>query len=82
MRLGDDIDDHCPKCKRTTNHSIAALNGEEVLKVLCRSCNSEHKYRHNKSKAEMTAEEAFNKVLATVQGETAAKPAEKKPRKR
>lgn len=67
MRLGDYIDDHCSRCKRTTDHSIVAMAGEEVLKTRCRTCNSEHKYRQNKSRSkEMTAKEAFDKVLASV----------------
>ncbi len=69
MRLGDYIDDHCSRCKRTTDHSIVAMVGEEMVKVMCRTCNSEHKYRHNSSgKKEMTAGEAFRKVLANVSG--------------
>jgi len=72
MRLGDDIDDHCSTCKRTTDHSIVSLMGEEVLRTRCRTCNSEHKYRRNKSRTrEMTAKEAFDKVLASV---TSAQP--------
>jgi len=40
------------------------------VKVVCRTCDSEHKYRHNKSgKQEMTAEQAFQKVLARVTGQ-------------
>jgi hypothetical protein len=70
MRLGDTIDDHCSRCKRTTDHAIVAIAGDEVVKVLCRTCNSEHKYRHNKTgKKEMTTEEAFQKVLANVTGQ-------------
>ncbi|HKD13940.1 MAG TPA: hypothetical protein VKE71_05270 [Candidatus Angelobacter sp.] len=69
MRLGDYIDDHCSRCKRTTDHSVVAMAGEEVLKTRCRTCDSEHKYRHNKSRGkEMTAKEAFDKVLASVTG--------------
>jgi hypothetical protein len=69
MRLGDYIDDHCSRCKRTTDHSVVALVGEEVVKVMCRTCNGEHKYRHNRSgKKEMTAEEALQKVLSTASG--------------
>ena len=65
MRLGDDIDDHCSSCKRTTDHSIVSMMGEEVLRTRCRTCNSEHKYRANKSRSkEMTAKEAFDHVLA------------------
>lgn len=70
MRLGDYIDDHCSRCKRTTDHSVMAMAGDEVVKVVCRTCNSEHKYRHNKTgKKEMTAAEAFQKVLGSVSGQ-------------
>jgi hypothetical protein len=57
------------------------MAGEEVLKTRCRTCNSEHNYRHNKSRAkEMTAKEAFDKVLASVTGSLgeAEKPTRKK----
>lgn len=80
MRLGDDIDDHCSRCKRTTDHSIVAMAGEEVLKTRCRTCNTEHKFRGNKSRSkELTAKEAFDQVLASVTGsQPEAKPARKK----
>ena len=69
MRLGDMIDDHCSRCKRTTDHAIVAIAGNDVVKVVCRTCNSEHKYRHNKTgKKEMTAEQAFQKVLGSMTG--------------
>jgi hypothetical protein len=69
MRLGDYIDDHCSRCKRTTDHSVVAMAGDEVIQTRCRTCDSEHKYRHNKTKTkELTAKEAFDKVLASVTG--------------
>jgi len=69
MRLGDDIDDHCSRCKRSTDHSVVSMMGDQVLVTRCRTCNSEHKYRQNKSRSkEMTAKEAFDKVLASVTG--------------
>lgn len=70
-RLGDDIDDHCSRCKRTTDHSILAMMDEDVLRVRCRTCNNEHKYRGKKGVKEMTKEEAFNKVLASVSAQLA-----------
>lgn len=88
MRLGDYIDDHCSRCKRTSDHSVVAMVGEEVVKVMCRTCNSEHKYRHNRSgKKELTTEEAFQKVLESVSGsmpapaETSAPAATRKKKK-
>jgi formate dehydrogenase maturation protein FdhE len=44
LRLGDDIDDYCAKCKRITNHSIVSLLEHEPAKVRCRTCYSEHAY--------------------------------------
>ena len=82
MRLGDDVDDHCSRCKRTTDHSVVAMAGEEVQKVRCRTCGYEHKFRHNQTgKKELTKEEAFQKVLASVTGQiegAAPEPAKKK----
>lgn len=45
LRLGDDIDDYCIKCKRVTNHSILAIIEGEPAKVRCRSCYNEGPYR-------------------------------------
>jgi hypothetical protein len=70
MRLGDSVDDYCSRCKRTTDHAVVAMAGEEVQKVLCRTCTYEHKCRHNKTgRKELTKEEAFQKVLASVTGQ-------------
>ena len=63
MRLGDYIDDYCTRCKRSTDHSIAAMVGEEVQKVACRICHTEHPYRHNDS-GKPTKEQVFDKLVA------------------
>ena len=69
MRLGDYIDDYCSRCKRGTDHAVVSLVVEDVKKVRCRTCSYEHTYRNNRGgKKEMTKEEAFNKVLASVMG--------------
>jgi NMD protein affecting ribosome stability and mRNA decay len=82
MRLGDDIDDHCSRCKRTTDHSIVSMAGEEVQVTRCRTCNSEHKFRNNKSRSkEMTAKEAFDKVMASVTGMQPQTPEAKRKKK-
>ncbi len=82
-RLGDEIDDHCSRCKRTMDHSIAAIAGDEPVKVVCRICGFEHKYRGNKTgKKELTKEEAFNKLLASAQSQLGMAPEEKKQKKR
>lgn len=83
MRLGDYIDDHCSRCKRTTDHAIVAMADDEVAKVVCRTCSFEHKYRGNRTgKKELTAEEAFQKVLASVTNQLGGVPESPKTRKR
>ena len=70
-RLGDDIDDYCSRCKRTMGHSVVSMSKEEVQKTRCRTCGSEHSYRKNKGgKKEMSAQEAFQKVLSSVTNQT------------
>lgn len=45
LRLGDDIDDFCVKCKRITNHSVLAIIDEAPVKVRCRTCYHEQEFR-------------------------------------
>ena len=45
-RLGDTIDDYCPRCRLLLNHAVASLVDNKVVKVICRTCHSEHPYRH------------------------------------
>ena len=75
VRLGDDIDDHCSRCKRSTDHAVVSMSatGDEVLKTRCRTCSSEHAYRHNQGRnKEMTAKDAFDKLMASMPGAQAA----------
>jgi hypothetical protein len=46
LRLGDVIDDYCPRCRLLLNHDIASLNGAQVAKVTCRTCYNTHDYRN------------------------------------
>jgi rubredoxin len=66
MRLGDTIDDYCSRCKREMDHAIVSMSGDDVQKVRCRTCQYEHNFRKGKGRKEMTAKEAFDKVLASV----------------
>jgi hypothetical protein len=44
-RLGDTIDDYCPRCRLLLNHAVASLVDNKVVKVICQTCHSEHPYR-------------------------------------
>ena len=46
LRLGDEIDDYCPRCKLLLNHAVASMMGAEVVKVVCQTCHSEHPYKN------------------------------------
>ena len=45
FRLGDVIDDYCPRCKLLLNHAVAGMVDGKVLKVVCNTCHSEHPYK-------------------------------------
>ena len=83
MRVGDYIDAYCSHCKNVLDHSVVALEGDKVSRVRCRTCDYEHSYRAGqKGKKEMTKEEAFQKVLASVMGTMPGAPAEKPKKKK
>jgi ribosomal protein L44E len=82
MRLGDDIDDYCSRCKRTTDHSVVTMEGDEVQRTRCRTCNYEHKYKHNRGSRELTAKQAYDKLLASVSGSMPAAPEPKSRKKK
>jgi hypothetical protein len=74
LRLGDVIDDFCVKCKRLTNHSIVSLVHDEPAKVRCRTCYSDHDYRHEQappSKKDLKKAELFKEVLGSVSPDSA-----------
>lgn len=45
-RLGDVIDDYCPRCRLLLNHDVASLFEQRVAKVTCRTCYNTHDYRN------------------------------------
>jgi hypothetical protein len=85
VRLGDVIDDFCVKCKRIMNHSVVSMVGPDPAKVRCRTCYSDHDYRHEQApppKVDTRKAALFNEVLAKVQPETAVEaPPEPAPEK-
>jgi hypothetical protein len=69
-RLGDVIDDYCPRCRLLMNHDVASLNGADVAKVTCRTCYNAHDYRKGlvppkrRSKAAVDKKSLMDQVLA------------------
>ena len=45
LRLGDIVDDYCPRERRITNHVIVALMDDRIQQTRCSTCESEHVYK-------------------------------------
>ena len=48
LRLGDILDDYCPRERRVTNHAVVAMIGEDVKQTRCTTCDADHEYKHAK----------------------------------
>ena len=44
-RLGDYVDDYCPRERRVTNHAIVAIVDETVRQTRCTTCDAEHAFK-------------------------------------
>ncbi len=44
-RVGGDVLSYCSKCKMDLAHVVVAMMGSQVLKVLCKTCKSQHNHR-------------------------------------
>ncbi len=68
-RLGDIIDDYCVKCKQIMNHAVVSMVAADPAKVRCRTCHSDHDYRHEQApppKVDLRKQALFQEVLAKV----------------
>lgn len=82
LRLGDILDDYCPRERRLTNHAVVAMIEEDIKQTRCTTCDTEHAYKGGKvpkrRKKETTAT-LYKEVLASqsnVQGSDIAPEAE------
>jgi hypothetical protein len=70
LRLGDILDDYCPRERRLSNHTIVAMVGNDIRLTRCTTCDSEHPYKGGKAprlrKKKTTVEAAYDEVLETV----------------
>jgi hypothetical protein len=67
LRLGDILDDYCPRERRVTNHAVVAMIEEDVRQTRCTTCDAEHAYkgaRVPKRRRKDTPSALFNDVLA------------------
>src|SRR5207342_3679519 len=69
IRLGDDIDDFCVRCKRVMNHNVVSVLNGQAAKVRCRTCHSDHDFRNEQPpppKIDARKAALFNEVLKKV----------------
>ena len=90
-RLGDVIDDYCPRCRLLLNHDVTSLFGDAVAKVTCRTCHNAHDYRQaqvpakRRSARKPDKQSLMDQVLASMPKPPeppAAPAADSKPQKR
>jgi len=78
-RLGDVIDDYCPRCRLLLNHDVTSLFNGAVAKVTCRTCHNTHDYRNaevppKRSKKKDEKKSLIDQVLAGMPMPPAAPP--------
>ena len=81
LRLGDILDDYCPRERRVTNHAVVAMVGEDVKQTRCTTCDSEHAYkggREPRRRRKTGSEALYREVLADMP-ETPPAPAPSEP---
>src|SRR5947208_16852931 len=69
IRLGDDIDDFCVRCKRVMNHNVVSVLNGGPAKVRCRTCHSDHDFRNEQPpppKVDARKAALFKEVLEKV----------------
>ena len=67
LRLGDILDDYCPRERRVTNHAVVAMIEEDVKQTRCTTCDAEHAYKGGKAprkRKKDTPAALYNEVLA------------------
>jgi hypothetical protein len=77
-RLGDIVDDYCPRERRLTNHAVVAMVEDDVKQTRCATCDTEHEFKHGRMptlrRKKDSVAAAYNEVLAAVTSDQAAVP--------
>jgi len=61
IKIGQEIESFCGKCKSNTIHVITSIDHEKMDKLMCKICNAYHKYRKPKEAAQGIAESLSTK---------------------
>ena len=69
LRLGDIVDDYCPRERRVTNHAIVAMIEDDIKQTRCTTCDAEHVYKGGQAPRRRKSESTgtlYKAVLASV----------------
>lgn len=67
LRLGDILDDYCPRERRVTNHAVVAMIEDTVKQTRCTTCDAEHAYKGGQAprrRKKETPSALYKEVLA------------------
>ena len=74
LRLGDILDDYCPRERRLANHTIVAMVGDDVRLTRCTTCDTEHPLQGGQGaaarKKKTPVQAAYDEVLDSVKQDT------------
>jgi hypothetical protein len=70
LRLGDIVDDYCPRERRLTNHAIVAVVDNNIRQTRCTTCDAEHVYKQGREprRRPKAGETLYEQVLADLTG--------------
>jgi hypothetical protein len=69
LKVGDIVDDYCPRERRVTDHAVVAIVDEAIRQTRCTACDNEHPYkeaRQPRPRRKATPAALYNEVLANV----------------
>src|SRR5438093_1075098 len=75
LRLGDILDDYCPRERRVTNHAVVAMIEQDVKQTRCTTCDTEHVYKGGKAPRRKKSESdgaLYKEVLAGITDQDAS----------
>jgi hypothetical protein len=78
LRLGDIVDDYCPRERRVTNHAIVAMVEDDIKQTRCTKCDADHEFKHGRMptlrRKKDAVSTAYQEVLAAVTSDPSAAP--------
>ena len=70
LRLGDIVDDYCPRERRITNHAIVAIVEDAIRQTRCTTCDHEHVFKQGREprRKKKDVDTLYDQVLADITG--------------